>query len=64
MTLYQLKIFEAVARHLNITQASLELRASQPAVSQQLKLLEEHFDATFLVRHSHGVKLTDKGALF
>ncbi len=45
MTLYQLKIFEAVARHLNITQASLELHASQPAVSKQLKLLEENFRA-------------------
>ena len=43
MTLYQLKIFEAAARQLNITQASLELHASQPAVSQQLKLLEENF---------------------
>jgi DNA-binding transcriptional LysR family regulator len=64
MTLYQLKIFEAVARHLNITQAALELHASQPAVSQQFKLLEENYGASFLVRHSHGVKLTDKGEAF
>jgi DNA-binding transcriptional LysR family regulator len=64
MTLYQLKIFEAVARHLNITQASLELHASQPAVSQQLKLLQEDYKASFLMRHSHGVKLTDKGREF
>jgi DNA-binding transcriptional LysR family regulator len=61
VTLYQLKIFEAVARHLNITQASLELHASQPAISQQLKLVEEHYGAALLVRHSHGVKLTHKG---
>ncbi len=64
MTLYQLRIFQAVARHLNITQASLELHASQPAVSQQLKLLEEDYGATFLVRHSHGVKLSDRGRAF
>jgi LysR family transcriptional regulator, low CO2-responsive transcriptional regulator len=64
MTLYQLKIFEAVARHLNITQAALELHASQPAVSQQLKLLEEHYGASLLARHSHGVKLTYKGRAF
>ena len=64
MTLYQLRIFQAVARHLNITQAALELHASQPAVSQQLKLLEEQYGAAFLVRHSHGVKLTDKGRAF
>src|SRR5689334_19782723 len=64
MTLYQLRIFHAVAKHLNITQASLELHASQPAVSQQLKLLEENYGASFFVRHSHGVKLTDKGQAF
>jgi DNA-binding transcriptional LysR family regulator len=58
MTLYQLRIFQAVARHLNITQASLELHASQPAVSQQLKLLEENYADNLLVRHSHGVNLT------
>ena len=58
MTLYQLRVFEAVARRLNITQASLELHASQPAVSQQLKLLEEHYGASFFVRHNQGVKLT------
>jgi DNA-binding transcriptional LysR family regulator len=64
MTIYQLRIFQAVARHLNITQASLELHASQPAVSQQLKLLEENCGASFVVRYSHGVKLTDKGRAF
>ena len=41
MTLYQLKIFEAVARHLNVTRVSLELHASQPAVSRQLKFLKD-----------------------
>lgn len=29
MTLYQLKIFEAVARHLNVTRVSLELHYTQ-----------------------------------
>ncbi len=64
MTLYQLRIFQAVARHLNITQAALELHASQPAVSQQLKLLEENYGASFLARNSNGWKLTDKGLAF
>jgi len=64
MTLYQLRIFQAVARHLNITRASLELHASQPAVSQQLHLLEENYGAAFFVRYSHGVTLTEKGQAF
>src|ERR1043165_5874309 len=58
MTLYQLKIFEAVARYLNITQASSELHASQPAISQQLKLLQEEYGTRFFLRHSHGIDLT------
>ena len=36
MTLHQLRIFDAVARHLNITNASAELHMSQPAVTTSL----------------------------
>ncbi len=41
ITLRQLKIFEAVARHLSFTQASEELHLTQPAVSMQVKQLEQ-----------------------
>lgn len=64
MTLHQLKVFEAVVRHHNITQASAELHASQPAVSQQLKLLEEEYGKKFLLRTSHGMELTREGRAF
>ena len=40
LTLRQLKIFEAVARHLSFTRASEELHLTQPAVSMQVKQLE------------------------
>jgi LysR family transcriptional regulator, low CO2-responsive transcriptional regulator len=64
MTLHQLRIFESVARHLNVTRASQELQMSQPAVSQQLKLLEQHCDARFIVRIGQGVELTEQGRAF
>ena len=64
MTLHQLKIFESVARHLNVTKASHELHMSQPAVSQQLKLLEQQCDARFIVRIGQGVELTERGRAF
>src|SRR5204863_1678844 len=64
MTLYQLKIFEAVARYANITQASLALHASQPAISQQLKLLQDEYGVRFLSTLSHGVELTPEGRVF
>ena len=41
LTLRQLKVFEAVARHLSFSRAAVELHLSQPAVSMQVKLLED-----------------------
>ena len=64
MTLHQLRIFESVVRHLNVTRASQELHMSQPAVSQQLKLLEQQCDARFIVRIGQGVELTERGRAF
>jgi DNA-binding transcriptional LysR family regulator len=64
MTLHQLRIFESVARHLNVTKASQELHMRQPAVSQQLKLLDEECDASFVVRIGQGVELTERGQVF
>jgi DNA-binding transcriptional LysR family regulator len=64
MTLHQLRIFDSVARHLNETKASEELHLSQPAVSLQLKLLEEEYGAKFHLSLSQGVKLTPEGQAF
>jgi len=41
LTFRQLKVFEAVARHGSYTRAAEELHLSQPAVSMQIKQLEE-----------------------
>ena len=41
-TLRQLKVFEAVARHLSFSRAAAELHLTQPAVSTQIKTLEGH----------------------
>ena len=41
LTLRQLKIFEAVARHLSFSRAADELHLTQPAVSMQVRSLEE-----------------------
>src|SRR6266481_6331681 len=64
MTLHQLKIFECVVKHRNITRASVALHISQPSVSQQLKLLEEEFGSKFLIRLNQGVELTPEGEEF
>lgn len=41
-TLRQLKVFESVARHNSYTKAAKELHLTQPAVSMQVKQLEEN----------------------
>jgi len=64
VTLHQLRIFETVVRHLNITKASAALRISQPSVSQQLKLLEEEFGIKLFFRLNQGVELTAEGREF
>lgn len=41
VTLRQLRVFESVARHLSFSRAAEELHLTQPAVSMQVKQLEE-----------------------
>jgi DNA-binding transcriptional LysR family regulator len=64
MTIKQLRIFSATARYGNLTKASHELRISQPAVSKQLKLLEEEYRTKLFIRVGRGVELTDAGRAF
>ena len=52
MTLRQLKIFDTVFRHLHVTNASKELRISQPSVSKQVRSLQECFGVKLLTRFS------------
>jgi DNA-binding transcriptional LysR family regulator len=63
-TLHQLKIFECVSRHLNVTSAAEELKMSQPGVSSQLKLLEKEYNLRFYDRSNQGMSLTRVGREF
>ena len=62
ITLRQLKAFEAVARHLNYTRAAEELFLSQPAVSMQIKQLEENLGQPLFEKMGKKVYLTDAGS--
>ena len=48
--LQAIKVFDAVARHLNFTKAAAELNMTQSAVSYQVKLLESFIGAPRLWR--------------
>lgn len=62
-TFRQLAAFNAVARLGSVSRAASELNLTQPAVSIQLKLLEESAGAPLLEREGRGVRLSDAGVL-
>ena len=61
LTLRQLQIFEAVAKHLSFTRASEELHLTQPAVSMQVKQLEETIGLPLFEQVGKRVCLTEAG---
>ena len=61
VTFRQLKVFEAVARHLSYTQAAQELHLTQPAVSMQIKQLEEQVGLPLFEQLGKKVFLTQAG---
>jgi DNA-binding transcriptional LysR family regulator len=61
MELYQLRSFAAVAELGHLTRAAERLHISQPAVSAQIKALEDELGVTLFVRVSSGMQLTSAG---
>lgn len=62
ITFRQLRIFEAVARHLSFTRASEELHLTQPAVSMQVKQLEAAAGLPLFEQVGKRIHLTDAGS--
>ncbi|AMO95142.1 HTH-type transcriptional activator CmpR [Collimonas fungivorans] len=60
-TLRQLKTFETVARHLSYSRAAEELHLTQPAVSLQVKQLEEHAGLPLFEQLGKKIYLTAAG---
>ncbi|MGE5674916.1 MAG: LysR family transcriptional regulator [Mycobacterium leprae] len=61
MNLHYLRVYCEVAESGSITRAAHHLRISQPAVSIQIKRLEEEMGLSLLQPHGRGVQLTDAG---
>jgi LysR family glycine cleavage system transcriptional activator len=56
-----LRAFEAVARRLSFSAAAEELYLTQPAISRQIKALEDELGAPLFVRGTRKVELTGAG---
>ena len=61
-TLRQLKVFEAVARHRSFSRAAEELHLTQPAVSTQVRKLEDHAGLPLFEQLGKKIHLTPAGA--
>ena len=59
-----LRTFESAARLGSFSAAADELGLTPAAVSQQMRLLEQHLKTTLFERLPRGVALTDKGAAY
>jgi LysR family transcriptional regulator, nitrogen assimilation regulatory protein len=62
LDLRELRYFHSVARTGNFGRSARELNISQPAISHQVRKLEEGLGTQLLVRHGRGVMLTPAGA--
>ncbi|CAG4902795.1 LysR family transcriptional regulator [Paraburkholderia saeva] len=61
MDLTLLRAFVTVAREGNLTRAAVQLHLTQPAVSLQIKHLQETLGVSLFTRTSHGLTLTRDG---
>ena len=59
----RLQVFHAVAKHLSFTRAADALFMTQPAVTFQIKQLEEQYNTRLFERRHGGISLTPAGEL-
>ena len=64
MELRHLRYFVAVAEEENVSRAALKLHVSQPALSRQIRDLEEEVGFSLLQRSARSVRLTEAGRVF
>jgi LysR family nitrogen assimilation transcriptional regulator len=64
MELRQLRYFVAIVEHGSLSRAALVLHVAQPALTQQLRQLEEELGTPLMHRSAQGVQSTDAGKVF
>ena len=64
MELRQLRYYVAIVDHGSLSRAAVVLHVAQPALTQQLRQLEDELGAKLLHRSAQGVLCTDAGKVF
>ncbi|HIO71257.1 MAG TPA: LysR family transcriptional regulator, partial [Campylobacterales bacterium] len=60
----KLETFLTVVQEKSFSKASAKLGISQPAVTQQIKHIEEYLDTQIVERRKNGIRLTKEGEDF
>jgi LysR family transcriptional regulator, low CO2-responsive transcriptional regulator len=64
LTLRQIRIFLSASKHMSFSRAAEELHISAPAISMQIKEMEEDMGVILFVRESKKINLTTAGEYF
>lgn len=64
MNIDQFEVFRTIAQAKSFTKAAKILNFTQPAISSQVKMLEQNFNVALFERSNTGVKLTEAGRKF
>jgi len=64
MSLSQLRYFVAVAEEGNVGRAARRLRVAQPALSRQIRQLEDELEGPLFARTPRGMQLLPPGEVF
>ena len=64
MNIEQFVVFRTITQAKSFTKAAKILNFTQPAISSQVKILEQNFNVTLFERGNTGVKLTEAGRKF
>jgi DNA-binding transcriptional LysR family regulator len=64
VSLDQIEYFVAVAEEGHVGRAARKLRVAQPAVSRQIRRLEDELRAPLFMRTPRGMRLLEAGAVF
>lgn len=64
LTLRQIRIFLSASKHMSFSRAAEELHISAPAISMQIKEMEEDMGVILFVRESKKISLTTAGEYF
>jgi DNA-binding transcriptional LysR family regulator len=59
----KIETFLTVVREKSFSKASAKLGISQPAVTQQIKFMEEYLDTKIVERKKNGIRLTKEGTM-